>query len=282
MKKNNLDQIREELKEGELDEALDKLLEVYNDSIYANDLFLFYSQHQTNTRKGSLGIINPGIHDAARNKIIYELLQLLSRIEKGQSEENNLRQAQKGIKKILCAESNPLEKNLFSNVEIRELENIISSHQSEIKLKLSLGLSLNRLIRLLQEEKPNIIHITAFANDNGIYFHSKSDRPMFVENEILLSHLELIEIDVECFLFNTFIAKDLAQKLSAKGVMVIGYSGIINSYDAIDFANGFYNTLGYQKNYVKAYKIGCNSILGGNRADVVSKIFAYLDGELVI
>lgn len=279
--KNEIKQIRKYISEGEIEKAITKLLFNYSHSVYSNNLFLLSSQFQTNTRRDELGIINPEKYDSIQNRIAYELLEIIKKIENNSSIEVDSIYKQIEFKKVLIVESNPLEKNLYSNIEIREIEKIIFSNKTKLSLKIQFGSSLQNLVRKVNEERSNIVHITAFANDSGIYFHDKSDNPVLIENQILISHLDLITTNVECFLFNTFISEGLAKEMSIKDSFVIGYNGIIDSNDAIDFANGFYNTIGYNKDYKTAFKIGCQTISGENKIDTIAKLFGYYKGEKI-
>ena len=92
----------------------------------------------------------------------------------------------------------------------------------------------------------------------------------------------MINSEVECLFFNTFISEELAQSLSAEKVMVIGFNDVISIHGAIEFATGFYTALRYGKSYQAAYAIGYQTVMHGNHKDMLPNLFAYCNDNKVI
>jgi hypothetical protein len=188
----------------------------------------------------------------------------------------------RATKKVLFCETNPLDRNLFSNVELREVEEIVSSFDSKIEVKIKFGLSIVRFIRAIIESSPEVIHFTAFSNDKGVYFNEKSgESSVFIENDLFEKYLEVVTDRMECLFFNTFIAEELAKRISKEEVFVVGYNEKIESMGAIEFATGFYNALGYGKSFFEAFEVGYNTISKNMHSKARSNLYAYFNGEKI-
>ncbi|HFA51959.1 MAG TPA: hypothetical protein ENJ95_23325 [Bacteroidetes bacterium] len=311
-----MDNIKTTIQKGEIEEALNKLIIQFHNSEHEKDLIILSSQNHANQRNKRLGIVSFENYNLERNKIVFNLLQLTDLLQKGKKGEKGFGKTQNKKRKVIICESNPLGQNLFSNVEIREIEEIIFNNTSNLDLIIKMGLNINYFIDSINQHQAQIIHFTAFANilnhnrfcassagspllglgagegkctkpimvqyNEGIYFHDQSDKPVQIGNDSFLKYFEMIDKGVECLFFNTFISENLAKNISLENIFVVGFNDIVNSYAAIEFATGFYKAIGYGKDYLTAYDIGRQTLLNGVHKDIVLKLYAYADGQKII
>ncbi len=273
------EQIKKLIADGEIDRAIQSLVEKTEATDLAKEIIVISARYQANERKNRLGIIDTERYYTQRNEVVYELIQLVDQMQEKPDGSVEMSHSEQSVKKILFAEANPLGQNLYSNIELRELEEIVGSEVLKLELKISLATSLERLLKRISAYRPDVVHVSAFSNEEGIFFHDKSDQAVQINTPSLVSTLQLPNARVGCFLFNTFISEALARRLSDGEAFAIGYNGIINSHDAIDFANGFYNAIGYGKDYDSAFEVGCRTISNRENKDTLSKIFGYFDGQ---
>ncbi len=277
-----MDNIRLQIQKGHVEEAIEAILPKAKHTIYENELITLSSRNHTNQRNQRLGIISSQDYNLTNNRITYELLTLIDKLEQKIDNQGTTQQVIKSqSRKILFCESNPLQQNLFSNIELREVEDLINKRETSLELISKFGLSLERFVDLINQNRPEVIHLTAFSNDLGIYFHDKSDGPVQIPNALFLTYFEVAKNQVECIFFNTFISRDLAKDLSTSQVFVIGYNDVIDSYGAIEFATGFYTALNFGKGYEAAFNIGYQSLVNGKYKDNTSKLFAYFEGKQI-
>lgn len=277
-----MEEVIAQIREGKVQNAINQLMVIIKNMPLEKDVLVLSSRNFTNERSKRLEIISNQDYNLVRNKITYELLIIIEDYKKKAEDQNRVKDTfiPKERTVVLC-ESNPLEQNLYSNIEIREIEEIIYKSSSKLKLITKLGLSLERFVDAINQFNPSVIHVTAFSNEQGIYFHDKADNPNLVSNDSFLRHYELVQNKAECIFFNTFIAEDFARNLSKDNAFVIGFKDVINSHGAIEFAIGFYNSLRYGKGYELSYEIGYQTLLNGGYKDESSKLYAYSENKKI-
>lgn len=269
--------IKDKIKEGEIDQAIELWINATDNASLHKDLIVLSARLSSNQRKLRLGLIDNKDYALEENQVIYALLELLdqnaSPLTKGVTPYQNK------IRTISFLEANAFPgNNLFSNVEFREMAFFVKKHAEQFHLSSSFGLSLHQFIESINEDQADIAHISAFSNLEGIFFHDKTDRPVQVPIDTFIQQLELIRHIPECMFFNTFIAEEMARAISLKNIYVIGANNIISSEAAIEFATGFYSAIGFGKGYEAAFFIGKKSVLTPVYMDEMDKLFAYYEG----
>jgi hypothetical protein len=273
--------IKEKIKEGEIDQAIELWINATEDTGLHKDLIVLSARLSSVQRKSRLGLIDHKEYALEENRVIYALLELLDQEVSPVSK--STRSDRIPVRTITFLESNPFpEYNLFSNVEYREMSFLLRKHAEQFRLIGSFGLSLHQLVESINEDQPDIAHISAFSNLEGIFFHDKHDRPLQVSNDAFVEHLELIRHLPDCMFFNTFIAEEMARSISLKKIYVIGANDLISSEAAIEFATGFYSAIGFGKGYGAAFSIGKKSVVTSAHADEMDKLFAYYEGEKIV
>lgn len=275
-----MEKIKLKIQNGEIEEAIHQLIIDLENTEYEKDLILMSSRNTINKRNNRAGIIPYIEYSRTGNKIIVDLLSLIDEVQLKSKEKPNLPRVETSKKSVLFCESNPLiDKNLLSNIEFREIEEIILNRNNRLQLKVKFGLSLIRFIQLINEFKPNIVHFTGFSNEEGIYFHNKADESEFIKSESFENYFEIVANQIDCIFFNTFISEKLAKRISTQKVFVIGFNGVIESLGAIEFATGFYTALGYGNGYKTAFDVGYQTIIKGKYENISVNLFAYFDGR---
>lgn len=273
-----MDAIKALLQQGNIRRAIDQLILEFKQTDYANELILQDSRHNNLLREKRMGLISAQEFQYAQADITEAILALVEEMEIQQSpKEEEVTDALH--KKILFCEANPLpERNLFSNSELREIEDILENGNDRLSLYPKLGLSLVRFSRAVHTLNPHIIHFTAFSNNEGVYFHDEADQAEFIPTDFIEKQLAIVADHFECVFFNTFISEELAKKVSLKNVLVIGFNGIIDSHGAIEFATGFYTALSYGKPYAASFELGAKTVQKGRYAAILSHLYAYQNG----
>lgn len=273
--------IKDKIKEGEIDQAIELWINATVDTDLHKDLIVLSARLSGVQRKLRLGLIDPKEYALEENRVIYALLELLDQQALPVTESTGSDRV--SVRTIAFLEANPFpEYNLFSNVEYREMSFLVRKHAEQFRLSCSFGLSLHQFIESINEEQPDIVHISAFSNLEGIFFHDKHDRPLQVSNDAFVEQLELIRHSPDCMFFNTFISEEMARTISQKKIFVIGANDLISSEAAIEFATGFYSAVGFGKGYGAAFSIGKKSVVTSMHMREMDKLFAYFEGEKLI
>ncbi len=274
-----MEKIKSLLRQGETGEALDRLVQAFRDTDHENGFIQLSARNFTNQRDMSRGLLDYKEFQVIQNRIVHDTLTLVDQASQAGSEMTAKTRKEIPVRKVAFCEANPLDRNLLSNVEARELMALFQRQADQLKLNLHLALSLQGFTDAVEAGKPDVIHFSAFANVSGIYFHDKHDQPVQIDNQVLALHLDSLDFRPECIFFNTFISRDLARELSGQGIFVIGFQDIIDSQAAIAFATGFYTALGYGKDYPEAYLMGARVLSGGQFLKAAEKLYAFQDEE---
>jgi hypothetical protein len=270
--------IKDKIKEGAIDQAIELWINATDDTGLHKDLIVLSARLSGVQRKLRLGLIDNKEYSLEENRVIYALLELLDQqtLPALESTDSDL----VSVRTIAFLEANPFpEYNLFSNVEYREMSFFVKKHAGQFRLSASFGLSLHLFIESINEAQPDIVHVSAFSNLEGIFFHDKNDRPLQVSNEVFVEQLKLIRHSPDCMFFNTFISEEMARTISQKKIYVIGANDLISSEAAIEFATGFYSAIGFGKGYGAAFSIGKKSVVTSLHVSEMDKLFAYDEGE---
>ncbi|GAB1540721.1 hypothetical protein NUACC21_33900 [Scytonema sp. NUACC21] len=111
------------------------------------------------------------------------------------------------------------------------------------------------------EYEPHIIHFSGHgAGEDGLLFESEADQQKLVDAEALAGLFQLFADQVECVVLNACYSKYQATEIAQHINYVVGMSQEIGDKAAIEFAVGFYDALGADKDYEFAYKLGCQLI----------------------
>ncbi len=278
----DFDEIKNQLVEGDIGDALHELILLSQDSKYESECIIFRSRHISNEKNQRLKIIEQEYYDITKNTIISDTLNLISLLENEAKKQASKKQKDHSVQRVFLGESNPFPKlNLLSNVEFREIKTIFENNSKSFNYEFYFALDIHSFTNSIQHQGFEIIHLTAFSKEEGIYFHDSADQAILIKNNLLNNYISMIDQNVKCFFFNTFISEHLASEISKRNKFVIGFNQLINIQAAIEFAIGFYTALGYHKNYHSAFKIGYQNLISGQYKSEGIKLFAYFDNQKI-
>ena len=277
-----MDDIKLKLQDGHIAEAITNLISRAKGTAFEQDLIILSARHATHQREKRIGLITTDEAQVQENRIVHAVLQVTDLLQQEEPVAAFAGAPAASKKKILFCESNPLPQNLFSNIEYRELEEVVDQLSARLCLAPAFALTLEGWVQAVNRHRPQIAHMTLFSTDKELYFHGSTDEEhVKVGNQLFRTFFGMPEHQVECLFFNTWVAEALARELSANLQLVIGFNGIINSYGAIDFATGFYTALGNGKDYRTALEVGWRLFSGGRHKADAGKFYAYSGGEAV-
>jgi len=115
--------------------------------------------------------------------------------------------------------------------------------------------------RAILDCEPNIVHFCGHgAGEEGLVFEDETGQEKSVSAEALAGLFALFANQVECIVLNACYSQVQAEAIAQHINYVIGMSKAIGDRAAIEFAVGFYDALGADKDVEFAYKLGCNTI----------------------
>lgn len=278
-----MDYVISKIKDGKIEVAINELLRRYRGTRFEKELIIYSTQENINKRNNRSGTIDIREYSINQNRIISNLLELISEIKKEFGEKLIENETEISSRKILFCETNPYkEKNLYSNIELRELRKILSTSSGKMKLDVRLGLGLENFIKSINETRPDIVHFISYSDSEGIFFHDNEDNAEYIKNELVERFISIVAGNIDCLFFNTFVSEKMAQRISVKdGIIVIGFNGVISSMGAIEFSTGFYKSLKNGNTYKDSYEIGHKILEGGYYKDMAKKLYAYIEGKKI-
>lgn len=115
------------------------------------------------------------------------------------------------------------------------------------------------LMRVLQEEKPAIVHFSGHGYpDEGLVLEDNDGKARIIDTALLTDifrHLSR-HSPIECVLLNACYSAAQAQAIVPYVGAVIGMSDALPDKSAITFTQGFYDALGTGSPYTLAYEMG--------------------------
>lgn len=166
-------------------------------------------------------------------------------------------------KKILILSVNPKDTaRLRLDEEVREItEGLkLSKNRKQFTLHQTWAVRLRDLRRAMLEYEPQIVHFCGHGEENGLLVEDVNGKPILVSPDALSGLFALFADQVECVLLNACYSKNQAEAINKHINYVIGMSEGIQDKVAVEFAVGFYDTLGAGKSIEEAFKFGRNAI----------------------
>lgn len=146
--------------------------------------------------------------------------------------------------KILFIGANPLSTGrLQLDEELRRIENEIgtSKYREQVILKAKHAVRPLELIRELNREKPNILHISAHGVESeGLVLVNEDGTAQLTPNGFLLELFSTLETPPKVVVLNACFTFDLAVEISESVDAVIGIPGPVEDNYAVQFSAAFY------------------------------------------
>lgn len=163
-------------------------------------------------------------------------------------------------KKILILTASP-ENHLRLRVdkEIKAIEQELdrSKNRDNFEIVFKLAVTPSDLIRVLEAEKPEIVHFSGHGKETGLVFENEAGQSQLVSAEALVKLFEKFRNEVQCVLLNACYSEFQAKAINEHINYVIGIKNQIEDTAAIKFAVGFYGALIAGRTYKDACDFGC-------------------------
>ncbi|MGF1937591.1 MAG: SIR2 family protein [Nostoc sp. ChiQUE02] len=163
-------------------------------------------------------------------------------------------------KKILILTASP-ENHLRLRVdkEIKAIEQELdrSKNRDNFEIVFKLAVTPSDLIRVLEAEKPEIVHFSGHGKEAGLFFENEAGQSQLVSAEALVKLFEKFRNEVQCVLLNACYSEFQAEAINEYINYVIGIKNQIEDTAAIKFAVGFYGALIAGRTYKDACDFGC-------------------------
>lgn len=257
--------IQKLISENKVCEALENLANYVrnNDRYSENDVLLQMAFFNRNQKDYQNNLISNSDYNTAIAKIINAIVYIL---EKMPAEGNDLALVEtekEGIRKILFLTANPKNtSSLRLEEEFKKVKDELSKTTARDSFQLFYESSVNikTITSAMQKHKPEIVHFSGHGTGkNGIVVEDEIGNIVLFPTSGLEKMFKLFD-QVKCVLLNACYSKEQAQMISKHGIYVIGMNDTIEDEAAIDFAVGFYQSLGEGNKYDFAYEIAMVNI----------------------
>lgn len=249
--------------EGKPQDAISQMAKfATGDTDIHNAVIQLSGQYAQTNFSFAMDLADAAAHQAAMSKINFALLNLLDQMQlKGlfSPEASPFAIEEEGPKsKLLFLASSPLGMDVLQlEKEYLEIRKIFKQHRNKFSITEEFDASLDTFFEALDREKPQIIHMSGFAEEDGIILSQKTDRSAYhVPFEFLAPAFRMLKSTAECVFFNTGYSNLFAKVVSRSIPYAIGIKGMVHDHEAISFSSGFYAALALEKNYEKAFSMG--------------------------
>lgn len=164
--------------------------------------------------------------------------------------------------------------------EINKLEEAIqrSRNKDNFEVKWKVAGQEKYLRRHILDIKPHIIHFCGHGTKEGLIFQNDEKQSYLLKNEFIVDLLKEFNDRIECVVLNACETETLATLLAEHLNYAIGMKLEVKDKAAIEFSEGFYDTLGAENNMEKAFNLAKNAVLGLNTVGNATERKAVYDG----
>jgi len=165
---------------------------------------------------------------------------------------------------ILFLAANPSDTTRLRLIqEFRELDQTLrrSKHGSRFNINQQWAVRVKDLQELLLRHRPCIVHFTGHGCSTGdIILENNLGNSCPVPAKALSELFCLLKDNISCVVLSACYSERQAQAIAEHIDCVIGVSSAIEELAAIRFTTGFYQALGYGKDLMTAFNLGCSEI----------------------
>lgn len=252
---------------GRTNEAIERLLwlsKEHDKSTY-NELILLSSRLNANNSMFNMNILSQNDLKLETNKIITSLLNYVDLITSADYVSNiNLNDLENGINastddkiKILFVASNPIDTGkLELEKEYLEIRRIFNNKRNQFEVIELFNATLDEFFNTVRIEKPDVLHISAPANNDYFTFHRPDQTSRLVPYPFLASAFLLFQPHVKCVFINTWCSPIFLKKISTSLHCAIGCPSMVMDDVSIWFSSSFYTSLAQGNSYEEAFKMG--------------------------
>ena len=192
------------------------------------------------------------------------------------------------VKKILILSANPKgTTQLRLAEEVREIKGGLkrAKRRDQFVIESAEAVRYRDIHRAILDYEPQILHFSGhgigspgqemehdsserklrpvpeYATESGgLVFEDETGHEKLVDTEAIAELFALFSNKLECVVLNACYSQVQAEAIAQHIPYVVGMNKAIGDKAAIEFAVGFYDALGADKDYVFAYKLGCNAV----------------------
>lgn len=175
-------------------------------------------------------------------------------------------------RKILVITANPKQTgNLRIGEELRKIKEQLraSTHRDDFLLEFETASTVNTITMAFQKVNPQIVHFSGHGTGmNGLLVETENGNIQEFPNGAMATLFESFRHTVDCVVLNACFSRDQAKLISDYGIYVVGMSNEIEDEAAIEFARGFYQSLGEGSDYAFAYDMAMVNYSAFNSSNV--------------
>ena len=258
MTKEEITNITNELIEvGKLEEVLENLSSYVRgkDRYLENDLLLQTASFNRNQRDYSNGLISRSDYNISVSRLNYAITQIIERLPNDGN--NTTKNTTKKIRKILFLSANPEGTGqLRLGEELRKIKDSLaaSTEREQFRLESESAVQIPTITKAMQTQHPEVVHFSGHGTgEEGIVVEDSSGEPVLFPTNGLNRLFNRFKDTVKCVVLNACFSKEQAIAISNHGIYVVGMNKEIGDKAAIDFALGFYQSLGEGNDFEFAF-----------------------------
>lgn len=217
----------------------------------------------------------------SQESILTKIIKKVSPPKKGSKNAN---------KKVLFLAANPDDKEINIDKEYSRIDKMLEKDRKFFKLERQEHTTRKTLLRIADNEKPNIIHFVGHGKkgnpddprEGGLVLHdnkyrggrilnAKDTKKLFEDIQEDCAHLEIV-------ILNACYSEPQAKAISELGIYATGTSDEILNETAVNFAEGFYWKYAQTQDVIQSVKWGKKEASDGDKT-VASLIHLYHNGK---
>jgi hypothetical protein len=175
------------------------------------------------------------------------------------------------MKKILILSANPKRTDkLRLDEEVRDIELGLerSRRRDQFEIKTKWAVRWEDVRRAVMDIEPQVVHFSGHgAGKDGLAMEDAAGQMQLVTQEALSRLFKLFKDSTECVVLNACYSEVQAVAIHAHIDCVIGMRSTVQDSAAKEFAVGFYDGLGANYSYERAFDLGCSGVLNDTEAD---------------
>jgi AAA-like domain/CHAT domain len=164
------------------------------------------------------------------------------------------------VTKILILTANPTNSDrLRLDEEVREIQQGLrrSRHYDQFEIIARWAVRPRDLRQALLDHEPQIVHFAGHgAGSDGLVLEGNDGQVQLVSTKSLSALFKHFQQSIECVLLNACYSQEQARAIHQHINCVIGMSQSIGDRAVIEFAVGFYDSLGAGSSYGRAFELG--------------------------
>ena len=252
-------------------EALNALSEYVKgrDRYLENDLLLQTASFNRNTRDFNNSLIVRGDYDVAIAKVTYAITQIVERLpaegndvpvesKGGSTSTSDAANSNDEVKKILFLSAGAKgQRKLRLDEELRKVKDELAAatYRDKFDLESEGAVQVRVITKAMQVHRPQIVHFSGHGEEAGIIVENDEGYDEVFPTAGLDRLFRLFKKNVECVVLNACYSAAHAAAISKHGIYVVGMNKEILDQSSIDFAVGFYQSLGEGNDYRFAFEM---------------------------